>query len=121
MGDIADGILDGDFDEETGEYIGPGMGFPRSLAREQREKQQMYANYNTKNTTPTTGPNAVNGVFKFLKGQKLEQEEIDNIIIKYNNEEIGISKEVENIKEETCNQIQKDFGKFVKWFKKTYK
>lgn len=85
------------------------------------KQENMYANYNKKNTTPTTGPNAVNGVFNFLKGQKLGQEEIDNIIIKYNNEEIGINKETENLKEETCGEIQKDFGKFVKWFKKTYK
>lgn len=40
MGDIADSILDGDFDEETGEYIGPGDGYPRSLARETREGKQ---------------------------------------------------------------------------------
>lgn len=40
MGEWADGILDGDFDEETGEYIGPGDGYPRSLAREAREKSQ---------------------------------------------------------------------------------
>jgi hypothetical protein len=39
MGEMADAILNGDFDEETGEYIGPGQGFPRSLARETRQKK----------------------------------------------------------------------------------
>lgn len=31
-GDIADAIINGDLDEITGEYIGPGQGFPRSLS-----------------------------------------------------------------------------------------
>lgn len=30
MGDIADGIINGDFDQYTGEYLGRGGGFPRS-------------------------------------------------------------------------------------------
>lgn len=40
MGDIAEGLINGDFDEETGEYIGPGQGFPRSFQRENREKKK---------------------------------------------------------------------------------
>lgn len=116
MGDVADGILDGDFDEETGEYIGPGMGFPRSLAREQRQKQHMYANYNKKNTTPTTGDNAIKGVKTFLEKQKLEKD-WEIITAEYYREEFG----PDSTREERCNYIQKDFGKFVKWFKKTYK
>lgn len=31
MGDMADGIINGDFDEVTGEYLGPGDGYPRSI------------------------------------------------------------------------------------------
>lgn len=30
MGDIADGMINGDFDCYTGEYIGSGYGFPRT-------------------------------------------------------------------------------------------
>lgn len=30
MGEIADGLINGDFDFYTGEYIGRGKGFPRS-------------------------------------------------------------------------------------------
>ena len=49
MGDIADMMLDGTLDEETGEYIGDyniekyGMespGFPVSIEREARERKQ---------------------------------------------------------------------------------
>jgi len=36
MGEIAEMMLNGDLDEETGEYIGPGQGFPRSPARAAR-------------------------------------------------------------------------------------
>lgn len=46
MGDIADGIINGDFDEETGEYIGRGAGYPRSLQRDKREN-------NNRNFVPT--------------------------------------------------------------------
>ena len=40
MGEIAEGLINGDFDEETGEWIGPGDGYPRSLQREAREKRE---------------------------------------------------------------------------------
>ena len=30
MGEIADGLIEGDFDFYTGEYLGRGKGFPRS-------------------------------------------------------------------------------------------
>lgn len=33
MGDIAEGILNGDFDEVTGEYLGEGEGYPRTFMR----------------------------------------------------------------------------------------
>lgn len=41
MGDIADGILNGDFDEITGEYLGEGDGFPRTMEK---------GHYNSMNT-----------------------------------------------------------------------
>lgn len=31
MGEIAEGLLDGEFDYITGEYLGEGVGFPRTL------------------------------------------------------------------------------------------
>ena len=31
MGEIADALIDGEFDFLTGEYIGPGVGYPRTL------------------------------------------------------------------------------------------
>lgn len=55
MGDIADGILNGDFDMYTGEYLGPGGGFPRTA---QRRRQSVRERNNIK-------------VRRFLKSQKI--------------------------------------------------
>lgn len=35
MGDIADGLINGDFDEITGEYLGKGFGYPRTRVKGQ--------------------------------------------------------------------------------------
>jgi predicted ATP-grasp superfamily ATP-dependent carboligase len=32
MGDIADSMIDGEFDYISGEYIGPGVGYPRTYS-----------------------------------------------------------------------------------------
>jgi hypothetical protein len=59
MGDIADLILDGTLDEETGEYIGDhnlekygseSPGFPVSINREAREERKQKARNIAKNT-----------------------------------------------------------------------
>lgn len=34
MGDIAEGMINGDFDFYTGEYIGRGFGYPRTRGKE---------------------------------------------------------------------------------------
>lgn len=34
MGEIADGIINGDFDSITGEYIGEGSGYPRTRQKD---------------------------------------------------------------------------------------
>jgi len=33
MGDIADAMINGDFDEQTGEWLGEGSGFPRTMMK----------------------------------------------------------------------------------------
>lgn len=42
MGDIAEGILNGDFDEVTGEYIGEGDGYPRTFTRRVKKDKKVY-------------------------------------------------------------------------------
>lgn len=40
MGEIAEGMINGDFDYVTGEYLGPGEGFPRT----RKEQQLIHSN-----------------------------------------------------------------------------
>jgi hypothetical protein len=43
MGEIAEGLINGDFDYITGEYIGRGMGFPRTATdRNRHDKKSAY-------------------------------------------------------------------------------
>jgi hypothetical protein len=72
MGEIADGLINGDFDSITGEYLGEGYGFPRSihddpahyrndrarhkaywnsLSKEQQEVMKTYQSIRGKNNT----------------------------------------------------------------------
>jgi len=37
MGDIADSLIDGEFDYITGEYIGPGVGYPRTYSESSKK------------------------------------------------------------------------------------
>lgn len=88
------------------------------------KKENMYANYNTKNTTPTTGDNAIKGVKNFLKSKKLSEEDLLKILKDYNRDESQLPMyhmTDEYLIQTVSEAIQKDFGKFVKWFKKTYK
>lgn len=52
MGEIADGLINGDFDFYTGEYIGNGGGFPRTKDKSldwERSETKDYTNASTKN------------------------------------------------------------------------
>lgn len=46
MGDIAESLLSGEFDEYTGEYIGPAVGYPRSMDSAHWSNKQARYNYN---------------------------------------------------------------------------
>lgn len=52
MGEIADAIIDGEFDMYTCEYLGPGVGYPRT-----RERTENFNNVDMKY-----------GIFKYLSG-----------------------------------------------------
>lgn len=107
MGDIADGILNGDFDEYTGEYIGPGQGFPRSLS------YHAGGNKNIKRLGQRSDMSKeVYGIanFLFMMGIKNWQ----NTILKYNREERNNEIETSN-NNRIATMIQSDFGKFRSW------
>jgi len=103
MGDIADMILDGILDEQTGEYIGPGVGYPRTM-----------------HGTHSGGGNPSNGVNNYLtnKGFKTKGERTE--VIKNFLHTMDVK--TDNIsKVKMCEIISEDFGAFNKFCQKLKK
>jgi|SRR6478752_7335859 len=109
MGDIADGLINGDFDFYTGEYLGRGYGFPRtgnkSLPWEKRKKHKR------KTESTATKEQAYNGVKNFISIKWNGSPNIPcvrTLIMEYTGEK--------NIDlKQKCLEIQKDFGSFIKF------
>lgn len=95
MGDMADSLINGDFDFYTGEYIGRGYGFPRWRGMGNKKR------------------NAKSGVTKWLTVQGVTDKQAQtDLLRKY------LSMTTNNdTKEYMCIQISQDFDKFRKWFK----
>ena len=104
MGDVADMILDGILDEQTGEYLGPGVGYPRTRNSnyEYSERQQKL------------------GILSYLRGKgvrkRIEQTEmitsfLDSIDVKHSN----LSKD------KMCSIISQDFQKFASFCNKKFR
>lgn len=101
MGEIADDILNGDIDEQTGEWLGDGQGFPRSINRPKtvfKKKKK--------------APSPIKGVVNYLGGKYVSKELMYKVIKDY----LCIEK-IESTGDllDDCTYIQKDFGKFVKY------
>lgn len=90
MGEIAEGILNGDFDEITGEYLGEGMGFPRSLHYENKK------------------PNPEFGVRNYLTKKGFEKEIHDWMVLTY------VGSRTTNV-QKGCKIIQNEFGSFIRF------
>lgn len=112
MGEIADSIIDGEFDYITGEYLGEGVGYPRSI----------YDNYQKPKSKKKGSPHT--GLHKFIslnirrKNNPNVGSYCNIIILKYGEEVLGLKdlspKQVSNI-------ITKDFKSFKTWFFEIYK
>jgi len=107
MGEIAEMILDGILDQYTGEYIGKGVGCPRSFKKKKPVvsfKQQVLSVM-------------WRGIAKG-NPRNISHIQLDLIIEEYVH---GILKLPQEIKESTaCKHIMKDAKAFHTWFKKTY-
>lgn len=103
MGEIADGLINGDFDFYTGEYIGRGYGIPRtrngSLAWEKRNYTQ-------------SKDIAFKGVSRFLKRFGIKN--ITNTVNEY------LPSTDKSLKQK-CLSIQNDWGAFAKWANEKFK
>ncbi len=115
MGEMAEGLINGDFDFHTGEDLGSGYGFPRtrnkSLPWERKNKHKR-----DKDFTPTK-EQAYNGVKNYLSmkwhGRK-DMPSTRDIVMEYTGET--------NIDlKQKCVDIQKNFGPFVKFINQKIK
>jgi hypothetical protein len=101
MGEIADAMIDGEFDYITGEYLGRGVGYPRTRDDERQ--------------------NNVAGVRKYLKNKGyFSKQEQTKVIRAYLSPEriVELFKgaKIDNIAtEQFCVIISCEFGKFVNY------
>lgn len=107
MGEIADGLINGDFDFYTGEYLGPGGGFPRTGNRSLPHERK----FGMRKITGDPKEAAYNGVVKYINqkwsGRK-DTPSVRSIIYEYTGEKnIDIK--------QRCLSIQQEWGKFVQW------
>lgn len=116
MGDMADAMINGDFDFHTGEYIGRGGGYPRTknktLSWEGRRRGQRFTR------EVFTDEEKMAGVIKWMhdKGVTTQENRI-NILREYVSEhipELGKNKWVMR----SCVIIQSNFPSFIEWFNK---
>lgn len=119
MGEIADSMIEGEMCQYCGVYLdGDRPGYPRSCSSCRPNSASRERKERNKNKGNSTGQAAIKGVFNFLKGKKnIEEDDYDLITARYCRE----NDLNDTTREDRCNYIQKDFGKFVKWFKTTYK
>ncbi len=112
MGDIADGLINGDFDFYTGEYMGRGYGVPRtrnkSLPWEKRRGDGKAKNF------LDSKESAYNGVKRYIGlkwGGRKDIPSVRSVVYEYTGESNFDLKQ-------KCLEIQNDFKKFVQWINK---
>lgn len=100
MGEIADGLINGDFDFYTGEYIGRGYGIPRT-----RNKSLAWENRAARASEEKQ--NAYRAINKFIQKKlgNLTKKEIKNVIDEY--------RAGEDHFKDKCVEIMKDFSRFA--------
>lgn len=115
MGEIADSLINGDFDFYTGEYLGRGHGIPRthdrSLPWERRNKPNHDKDFASNKEA------AYNGVKNYISQKwngSANTPNVRDIVSEYFNES--------NIDlKQKCIDIQKDFKSFVNFINKKVK
>lgn len=125
MGEISDSIIAGEvcalcmtsFDDDAGYPVVCSDCYSKDCGYQIHPDEKTSKHLHTSKGKPTTGANAVKGIVNFLKGKGLHEDDLDLVTAKYCRE----FNLVDTTREDRYNYIQKDFGKFVKWFKKTYK
>lgn len=108
MGEIAEMLINGDLDFYTGEYIGRGKGYPRTLD----------GSLPWENVSKRKERNARYGVFNYIKQNQLDSSP-EKVIRRYCNDALGFNPQGKGSIRKACITIQEDFRQFAK-FCKTY-
>lgn len=109
MGDIADMIINGDLDSETGEYIGPGQGIPRTIQDRRRGARFRRADF--------TQSDKLNGVIVYLHDKGIINSEEAHKVMRSYGDEIGHTHVKKRNILKIALKIQEDFPRFVNWLK----
>jgi hypothetical protein len=96
MGDAADMILDGILDEQTGEYIGPAVGYPRTMNHE------------------ISAETATNGVVNYMRKRGVKDKARQMKLLEDFLLHIGI-RPYKMKKTKMCQIISEDFASFKKF------
>jgi len=114
MGEYAEMLLDGSCDEWTGEYIGPAVGYPRSLdpdhySNEKGRTKQLYR------------VNALRGLENYLKANGISK--TGRCIWKYSRDILEVEYKPDDVKAKklAATEIQSQFQKFINWVHTDYK
>lgn len=101
MGEIAEMILDGILDSQTGEYLGPGVGYPRSRYGQ---------SWQPRNENP------YNVICLFLKTRNIVLAESINDVLKAYSEKTGVIKKLHTY----IRSTKQTWKAFKKWVDETY-
>lgn len=115
MGEIADMMLDGILDEQTGEYLGGACGYPRTLVKGQYNTIRDHTEHNA-----TFQHNALHGLCKWLKNYGIKNDEEKHKLIREYAALINFIPPKKRTYVKTAVEIQKDFTKFTKFVKDKY-
>ena len=109
MGDMAEAILNGDMDEQTGEWLGDGQGYPRSISERKRGARFRRTDFSESDK--------LNGVMVYLHDKSVTKAEEAHKLIKEYGQLIGhVPTNKKNVLK-IALKIQDNFPNFVEWIK----
>lgn len=103
MGEIADGLINGDFDFYTGEYIGRGYGIPRTLDRSLPWERHSHKGRQS------------NGVLNFLQKKGIVRTEDAAAFLQQYVEHKGWDIQGKKFIRKVSIKIQENWSEFASW------
>lgn len=111
MGDIADSLINGEFDAISGEYIGRPVGYPRTYKNGKLVGLHEDVDRSSKNN--------MNGIHKYLNSKGIKNRgEHTKIVDAYLTSRSESNMILKGTFRQKSKFIQNNFGAFVVWFNK---